>query len=247
MRDSVDLFSGTPDEVPPQVIVTDPDQRLRTALDALDAAFAPFSDQPFDVGGCAYCYPDAGLAALAGPARLVPEELIPSVSAKSIGHWDDGPGLYRKMTPRIVRALATGRLHVDHGLIASRLLEAGWRDWPGPEREALDAVWSAWWRATLHRHPGVAPVTGVLETIAVSTGSLAPWLGIWAATRTEAAERHLSDAMAGWLSYGQLSGLRLGFYDELDATAELLPWLLSLGEDRIGAAQLYEVEKIAYS
>ncbi|MBV1938947.1 hypothetical protein KUF83_20655 [Streptomyces sp. BV286] len=224
--------------------MTDPHQRLRYALDALDTAFAPLVDQPFAAGGCGHCYPEDDLAVLAGPPHLVPEDLVASVAARSAGHWDDFPTLYRRLTPRIVRLLVTGRLHVDHGLVASRLVAARWRDWPGPEREALEEVWRGWWRATLHEYPG--PVTDVLETVAVSGGTLGPWLTVWADTRTESADRHLRDAVDGWLFEEQLADLRLGFYTELPASPELLPWLLSLEAGRLGAARLGEVERIAH-
>jgi hypothetical protein len=229
------------------VAVTDPYQRLRDALDALDAAFAPLSERPFTVGGCTHCYRQADLDALGGPVDRVPEDLIPHVAAEVTDHWDDFPALYRRMTPRIVRLLATGRLHVDHGLIASRLLAAGWREWVPVEREALEKAWHAWWRSALREYPGTGPVASVLETISVSTGTLAPWLDVWAATRTEAADRHLRDAVHRWLLGGELAGLYLGFYGELHATPDLVPWLFSTAEGRIGAAQFCAVERIMNS
>jgi hypothetical protein len=73
----------------------------------------------------------------------VPDDLIALVAAEVTDRWDDFPAVYRRMTPRIVRLLATGRLHVDHGLIASRLLAAGWREWVPIEQEALEKVWHA--------------------------------------------------------------------------------------------------------
>jgi hypothetical protein len=229
------------------VAVIDPYQQLQDALNALDAAFAPLSERPFTVGGCTYCYGQADLDALGGPVDRVPEDLIPGVAAEVTDDWDDFPALYRRMTPRIVRLLATGRLHVDHGLIASRLLAAGWRDWVPIEQEALEKVWHAWWRSALHEYPGTDPITSVLETISVSTGTLAPWLDIWAETRTEAADKHLRDAVHRWLLGGELADLYLGFYDELHATPELLPWLPNTPEGRIGAAQFSEVERIMNS
>jgi hypothetical protein len=219
-------------------------QRLQEALDALDAAFAPLSERPFTVGGCTYCYARADLDALGGPVDQVPEDLIPHVAAEVTDHWDDFPALYRRMTPRIVRLLATGRLHVDHGLIASRLLAAGWGDWIPIEQEALERVWHAWWRSALYEYPGTDPITSVLETISVSTGTLAPWLEIWAETRTEAADKHLRDAVHGWLIEEELADLYLGFYGELHGTRELVPWLLNTAEDRISAAQFSEVARI---
>lgn len=226
--------------------MTYPDQELQDALSALDAAFAPHSERRFyAAGGCANCYSPADLDALSGPADQVPEDLIAHVAAEEPDHWDDFPGLYRRMTPRIVRRLATGHLHIDHGLIASRLLAARWRDWTPIEREALESVWRAWWRSALQEFPGADPVTSVLETISVSTGALTPWLAIWAETRTETADRHLGDAVTRWLHRGELAGLYLGFYDELHATPELLPWLLSTAEGRVSSAQFSEVKRIA--
>ncbi|WP_146258944.1 hypothetical protein [Streptomyces tateyamensis] len=227
--------------------MTTPSQQLQNALDALDAAFAPLSESPIAVGGCGYCYADADLEALAGPACLVPEKLIASVAVESIDHWDQFAALYRRLTPQIVRLLVTGRLHVDHGLVASRLLAAGWRDWPAPEQQALERVWEAWWRSTLHEHPGTGQVTEVLEAVSVSTGSLSPWLAVWADTRTEAADQHLGAALDQWLTGRELPELRFGFYDELLVGTDLVGWLLTLDEGRIGAAQLFEIERVAYS
>ncbi|WP_372405318.1 hypothetical protein [Streptomyces luteireticuli] len=103
-----------------------------------------------------------------------------------------------------------------HDTVASWLLAAGWRNWSAPER-----------------------------TASVTTGTLTPWLSAWARTRTDPAGLHLGDALDRWLFEGKLADLRLGFYDEVHATPELLPWLLSLEKGRIEAAQLTEVERIS--
>jgi hypothetical protein len=73
-----------------------------------------------------------------------------------------------------------------------------------------------------------------------------PWLAVWAETRCEAADRHLADAIDGWLFEGELADLQLGFYDELHASPQLVTWPLSLEGGRIGAAHLFAVERIAY-
>ena len=150
--------------------MTDPQQQLHDALDVLDVAFAPRAELPTSVGGCTYCYGAADLEALAGPVGRIPDELVRHVAHEGSDHWVDFPGLYRKLAPRIARLLAADQLIND--MTASRFLAAGWRDWSGAERTALENVWHA--------------------------------------------------------------------------TPELLPWLLSLEDDRIGAAQLREVERIAY-
>ncbi|MFI6475931.1 hypothetical protein ACIBL5_37550 [Streptomyces sp. NPDC050516] len=86
--------------------------------------------------------------------------------------WDDFPGLYRRLTPRIVRLLTADRF--DHAMIASRLLAAGWGTWPAPERIAVERVRHAWWRSALHAHPGTGYITHILETLSVTAGTLAP-------------------------------------------------------------------------
>lgn len=224
--------------------MADPLQQLQCALDALDTLFAPLSGQPFRVDGCTYCYSHADLDALAGPADQVPEELIPLVAAEATDHWGDFPSMYRRMTPRIVRSLAEGKLHVDHGLIATRLNEAGWRNWAAVERQALEKTWDTWWRAVLNEYPAADNVWDVLEMLSVSTGTLAPWLGIWAATRTEAADAHLRDAVDWWLIESELSDLHFGFHGEFHATPELLPWLAGPVHDRLNPEQRSEVRDI---
>lgn len=91
-----------------------------------------------------------------------------------------------------------------------RLNEADWRDWAPAEREALEKSWDAWWRATLCEYPAADNAWDVLEALSVSTGTLAPWLGIWTGTRTEAADAHLRDAASWWLIEAQLSDLHYG-------------------------------------
>ncbi|MCC3768891.1 hypothetical protein [Streptomyces sp. UNOC14_S4] len=229
--------------------MTDPHQRLQDALDALDTAFAPFIAQPFTPGGCTYCYTEEDFAALAGHPDQVPEDLVGLVAFEGSDHWDDFHSQYRRMTPRIVRLMVTGeQVGPDHSMVASRLVTAEWRDWPRPEREALEAVWHAWWRKILHEHPGTESVFEALEVISMCMGTLEPWLTIWAGTRTEAADRHLFDMLEGWLFEWDLAFLEFGFYNELDAASELVPWLLSLEEGRIDPLQLAEFERmIAYA
>ncbi|MER7479158.1 hypothetical protein ABTX60_16190 [Streptomyces sp. NPDC126510] len=213
-------------------------QQLMTALDTLDRVFA--AEEPFPVSGCTYCYGAQDLAELSGPLDLISDDLVPAVAAEVPSHWDDFPRLYRRLTPRIIRAAVTGRLHVDENLIASRLREADWTTWDAPLAQALHEVWSAWWRATLHTGPSPVSVRDALSLITGATGTLRPWLDIWTATRTAAADTQLADFIDEVLTEYEITDLHVGFYDEYDASTELLSWLLNDVRDRADDARLDE-------
>ncbi|MER5862241.1 hypothetical protein [Kitasatospora sp. NPDC002040] len=215
--------------------MTDHQQRLASALDALGAALAP--DRLFELVGCTYCYDEDDRRLLAGPPDRVPSRLLASVVMRTPSHWEDFPGLFRRMAPAIVRAVIGNELHVDGAWVATRLVEADWQAWPLPARAALTEVWQAWLEQTLHRFPAPVPVAEVLELLAVSTGTLQPWLDLLAATRTRAAEQHLADLLEEWLVLRSPADLRLGFWAEFDAAPELLSWLHGLDRSRLTRTQ----------
>ncbi|MGW4382193.1 hypothetical protein [Kitasatospora sp. NPDC004531] len=219
--------------------MTTAQQRLHHALDALDSAGGSSRPGP-PVHGCEHCWSAEDFALLAGPPTLLPDALLHRAAAKGADLWDDFPTLYRRLAPRILRQLTTGRLLVDGPLIASRLVAADWRGWPHAEQ--LAEVLDAWWLAALDRPAPVPDVAQTLETVATASGALAPWLRAWAATRTPTADRHLADVLEGWLRGGDLPGLEFGSHRELPVGAELTRWLLDLPPGRIGADQRYWLE-----
>ncbi|KOX27694.1 MULTISPECIES: hypothetical protein [unclassified Streptomyces] len=211
-------------------------EQLTTALEKLDRAFA--QEEPFPVTGCTYCYGDRDFALLSGPLDLVDDDLVTSVAAEVPDHWGDFPRLYRRLTPRIVRRLVTGQLHVDEELVASRLVQADWTTWDAPLVEALRDVWSAWWESTLRTPSSPVPVTKTLAVVTVTTGGMRPWLDTWAATRTPAADEQLAYLVDDVMFEVDVTDLRMGFYDDYEASAELLPWLLTDVRDRVSDARL---------
>lgn len=219
-------------------------QQLMTALNALDRAFA--CEEPFPVQGCLYCYGEQDLAELSGPLHLMSDRMVSSVASREPSHWDDFPRLYRRLIPRIIRSVVTGQLHVDENLIATRLLEAGWSTWDQPLADALRDVWSTWWRTTLHTHPSPISIRDTLSLITVATNTLRPWLDMWTATHTPAADAHLADLIDDVMFEFEITDLRMGFYDEYHATAELLGWLLTDVRDRVNDARLDDPYLLAY-
>ncbi|RKE17816.1 hypothetical protein [Streptomyces sp. TLI_171] len=219
--------------------MTTAQQRLHHALDALGRTARPGPP----VGGCEYCCTPAQLAALSGPPDLLPDGLLHSVAARNPDHWDGFEALYRRLAPRILRQLTTGTLHVDAPLIGSRLAAAEWRGWDSADLVA--EVLDAWWPVVLD-DPSPSPAASeVLGTLAVATGSVTPWLSSWARTATPTANRHLQDAADSWLSENDPLGIGFGFYGELPVGRELMTWLSSLPEDRLGADRRYWLDLVA--
>ncbi|MFF4740154.1 hypothetical protein ACFY2W_30370 [Streptomyces sp. NPDC001262] len=219
--------------------LTDPFQQLQSALDLLDEQF--FSPEPFTLRGCTQCYGEEDFEVLSGPVHLVPDDLVVATVLEVPSHWSDFPGLFRRMTPRILRAAVMDELHVFPDMLATRLLEAGWQQWPAPQRDAVTDLWHAWLRATLHRFPSTAPVGDAVRVIAASTGTLKPWLDIWSNTLTPAADQHLEDLVDDWNAEWGMEDLRLGAMDEYHATPELTAWLQGAVWNRLSHTQQDEL------
>ncbi|MFF8698031.1 hypothetical protein ACWEO9_11430 [Streptomyces albidoflavus] len=221
-------------------------QQLTAALDALDLAFA--DEEPFTAGGCTYCYGEENFAELSGPPHLVSEDMVSAIAFEVPDHWDDFPRLYRRLTPRILRAAATDTLHVDVEVIPSRLLRAAWTTWPPAQAAALRDFWPTWWRATLHTHPDAAPISAreVLSVITVATGTLRPWLDIWTSIWTASADAHLAEFVDDVLVESEITDLEMGFYGEYHATAELMDWLLTDIRDRVHEPRLDDPDHLDF-
>ncbi|MEU6841598.1 hypothetical protein ABZ930_06940 [Streptomyces sp. NPDC046716] len=122
--------------------------------------------------------------------------------------------------------------------VATRLVEAGWSTWDAPLADALRNVWTAWWQATLHTHPSPVSIRDTLGLVTVTTDDLRPWLDMWTATRTPAADSHLADLLVDVLFEYEITDLSFGFYSEYHATAELVQWLLTEVRGRVTDARL---------
>ncbi|NJA60354.1 hypothetical protein [Streptomyces sp. NEAU-H3] len=210
---------------------------LLSALDALDAAFA--AEPALPVTGCAYCWGEEYFAELSGPLDALSEETILGVAMEVSDHWNDFPRLYRRLTPLLVRRAVLGGEHgVPADVVASRLREAGCLEWAPGLTDALRAVGAAWWRAVLHgevRGAGGNPDAGeALGVLTVASGTVRPWLGIWAATRTPYADALLAEYIAQ-LPYS-VGDLGDGWWDgdpRHDPRREVAAWLLRDVRDRL--------------
>jgi hypothetical protein len=149
--------------------------------------------------------------------------------------YDD---LLKQSMPRIFRLLFAGELsggYSDH--LPDRFAEAGWPDWPAPQRDAVNAVLHAWWRATLTHHPTRPAVGDVLAVLAQLSNDVQPWLDMWSAIGGVPAARQLVELMSMYyiVPWDAL------FFDGDAADEALGRWLLRDGPAILTAAPDREV------
>ncbi|MEU6440497.1 hypothetical protein [Streptomyces sp. NPDC047046] len=206
---------------------------LLSALDALDAAFA--KEPAFTVEGCTHCWGEEDFAELSGPLDAICEATIQGVAMEVPDHWRDFPRLYRRLTPLLVRrAVLGGGDGVPADVVATRLREAGCLHWAPELAGALRAVGKAWWRTVLHGEGGDLSADEVLNVLTVTSGTVRPWLGTWAATRTPYADALLRAYVEEFpFVIGQLAD---GWREEPrdDPRREVAAWLLGDVRDRLG-------------
>ncbi|MGW7679192.1 hypothetical protein ACWGID_00535 [Kribbella sp. NPDC054772] len=208
-------------------------------MDGVDGALLRLADVltgvEADLGDyCMYCYSEEEAALLAGSVGAIPEELLASVAREVPDHWGDFANLYRKLTPRLLALLVHDDLHVDEELVALRLVDAGcWTTWSRTERDAVLGVCREWWSATLSSYPAKPEARVVLSFLATTPIPLTEWLSIWNTRPDGPADRHAQDLFSWWWSDLAGNQVTVGFWDTIDITPTLKPWILEDARPRI--------------
>ena len=200
--------------------------------------FGPRRDRVEPVDACSHCFSAEDLRVLAGPVEEIPERLFCS----ALMHWgstmDADVGLWRRLAPRTLREMVGQTLHIDESWMARKFNEAGWREWPDDERDAVSEFCEAWF-ATALTAPEGPDVIDVLPFAAVMYGELAHWLERWAATPGPRADHQLAQLAAWWLPDLLAGQLDVSFSGDLpDISAELSAWLVAEAPRRLSEGDL---------
>jgi hypothetical protein len=121
-----------------------------------------------------------------------------------IGTFDDLKSLLPMLLTRLVADDVASSERPDESVVIGKLAgERHWRNWPAPERDAIDAYLHAAWRALLSTYPArtgalVDPAT-FLRTVEPVYGDLTGFLTAWRAVNPPAADRHLADLVHAWV------------------------------------------------
>lgn len=172
---------------------------LPEATENLYEAFASYPLRP-DMPACSCCTPkDDFVTLISVPLRDLSEEQLDQFAFSAITTWGDLED-YKHFLPRILELAGRPGKSFDLGLefwvIAGKLRDNGWTDWPTPEREALEAWFMALWEDILTRYqPGFDGLDDLnfLEHISTAVDDVSPFLDKLAARTDLAALLFLAD------------------------------------------------------
>ncbi len=214
---------------------TDAQAALHAAIEALYAAFARYPLRP-RVEGCPCCVDEGDVERLHGrPLRALTADDLGNYAFSALYTWgtlDD----FKHFLPRLLELVAhEPEWWVDPEVVTGRLSYAGWRDWPEPERAAIEAYFGALWRFVLVADPGEAGARHIavgsgLCAIAQAADELGPFLDQWRrACHEETAAlwhlaRYVNGNAAALFQKGKLDG---SFWREREGPmGRVIAWLL---------------------
>jgi hypothetical protein len=148
-----------------------------SAVEAAYAAFAGYRLPPV-MTFCDVCWTPDQEAALHGPLREIPDDLVQEYASGAV--WDIGDAAaVRHFAPRLLDAAARNPLGASAFL--RPFPEAGAASWPAAERAAVRAVLDEVWERTLATYGPGYDTEPVLCAYALAGYDLAPVLAAWGA------------------------------------------------------------------
>jgi hypothetical protein len=151
--------------------------------------------------------------------------------------WDDHASVLRRILPQFAAALVDGLVEEGRDLeeAGRSFARGGWQRWPAEHAAAVREFLSAWWSCSLTDPEPAVPAHEVFVLCVEASGSVCPWLDIWAALDHPVADRRLAEAVAHW-EY-DLLGEQLPWDgdNEQETLLELTAWLVRHAPDRLRA------------
>ena len=215
---------------------------ITQALDQIDRAFGPRTGRTAPVDGCSHCYTEDELAELSGPPTLISDDNLFHAVFSWGGTLDDSVAWLRWVTPRLMRDMVLDGQLLDDEMLGVRLNKAGWREWPEAERQAIEALCSAWWRLTLASPADEWPVTGALAFLVPLTRDIGPRLRIWTETPGRSADLKVAELWREWGLRILAGELDISVYvDGPNIAPDLADWLIHHGAARVADGDLDEL------
>ncbi|HEU0175746.1 MAG TPA: hypothetical protein VFV58_15900 [Blastocatellia bacterium] len=178
-------------------------QALRSSVERLYTVFTDYHlSQRID--GCPCCVTPADQAAIhSKPLRRLTHGDLEYYASIAMLTWGS-PEDWKHFLPRIFEILAfeEGSWSPSTEVIIHRLDDADWRQWPQPEREAVEEYLTALWLNTLNHFPCflhsdwhhncIGEIDVCLCCIGQAVTDLSPFLDLWSLAESAPALRHLA-------------------------------------------------------
>ncbi len=176
--------------------------------EAIEDLYQVFASYPLrqNMPACSCCVaPEEISALLSRPLRELDEQHLDHFAFSATTTWGE-PADYKHFLPRILelagRPGKSCELGLELWIVAGKLADNRWTDWPMPEREALARWFMALWEEILTRYqPGWNGYDDLrfLENISTAVDDLSPFLDRWAAKLELSALLLLADFIVGRL------------------------------------------------
>ncbi|MFD6281542.1 hypothetical protein ACFWFI_39160 [Streptomyces sp. NPDC060209] len=183
--------------------------RLEAALHDLAATFRGMTAVPDEVNCTCHWGSEDELAQLKTPdVELDPDLLRRTWEATD---WSDHGAVLRRILPQFAAALVDGQVEplFDMGDVGQSFARGRWQRWHVGQAAAVEEFLHAWWADSLTAPDAAVPAPDVFALCAEASGTVAPWLGVWAGTAHPTADRRLVEAVGRW---------------EYDLLGDELPW-----------------------
>lgn len=209
---------------------------LPEAIEDLYQAFASYPLRQ-DIPACSCCTsPDQISKLFSKPLRELDEEQLDHFAFKATTTWGELED-YKHFLPRILELAGESSKSFELGfeiwVIAGKLKDNGWTDWPAPEREALETWFMALWEDILSRYRPGWDGRDDIDFLAHAAGAiddLSPFLDKWTASRELPALLLLADfainelgdllqAKGGWQKIPQREDVVRWFSDSVRGEA----------------------------
>ncbi|MFE0678857.1 hypothetical protein [Streptomyces sp. NPDC058867] len=225
-----------PDDTPARL-------RLRGALDGLAVTFRGMTAAADETQCWCHWGSDEELRLLKTPDVELDADLLRRTW--DAPDWHDHGAVLRRVLPQFGRELVAGRVEPMSGMyeVGRSFARGHWRAWPVRQSDAVWEFLYAWWAACLLDPEPAVPAHELFALCAEASGTLTPWLDVWAALDHPVASRHLATAAAAWeyeLLRDELPWDPHWHDDPEPLRAELADWLVRHAPDRLRALDVPE-------
>ncbi|WP_435205668.1 hypothetical protein [Micromonospora sp. bgisy143] len=205
--------------------LTDVHDKLAAALAGVAATFRGMTAHPSESNCECHWGSAQELALLKTPDVPLDDDLLRRTYW--LADWTYPGPLLRRILPQVAQGLVSGDVVLIDGLMGL-FIRGRWWEWPGAQRDAVQAFLDAWWRHILIDPDAAVPAHEALGFLAEISVRLTPWLTTWAsllgdqtaATRFVVAVEHWNYDLPGDMLPWQ------GWHDAADWCATLSLWVL---------------------